>query len=280
MKKTFFVLGLCLLGSFLLAGCQGSTETSEPQTSSSHQLVKPGDVSTPPEEGDPSFYVDPVSPAVPSPAEETPEQGDTADTGVTEFGWTQHDQDEINGTTYTNSIEVSSYNGTNPRMVIPDEIEGQPVRRIYYNSFYGAEITGAVVPDSVLYIGENAFSCCKSLKSIDLGEGVQVIGNQAFYDDAALEEITLPDSVTEIGVGTFMGCTGLKTADLGSSLTSIPAAAFANCSALESVTIPESVKTIADNVFEGTNSALVIYGTAGSVAEQYASQNGIAFEAV
>ena len=223
--------------------------------------------------------MDPVKPATPSPAEETTEQEDTADTGVTEFGWTQYDQDEINGTTYTNAIEVSSYNGTNPQMVIPEEIEGQPVRRIYYNSFYEAEITGAVVPDSVLYIGENAFSYCKSLKSIDLGKGVQVIGNQAFYEAAALEEITLPDSVTEIGVGTFMGCTSLKTADLGSSLTGIPAAAFANCSALESVTIPESVKTIADNAFEGVDSALVIYGSAGSAAEQYASQNGFDFEA-
>ena len=76
-----------------------------------------------------------------------------------------------------------------------------------------------------------------------------------------------------------MGCTSLKTADLGSSLTGIPAAAFANCSALESVTIPESVKTIADNAFEGVDSALVIYGSAGSAAEQYASQNGFDFEA-
>ena len=61
-----------------------------------------------------------------------------------------------------------------------------------------------------------------------------------------------------------MGCSNLKTANLGSSLTGIPATAFANCSVLESVTIPESVKTIADNVFEGANSALVIYGSARS----------------
>lgn len=71
-----------------------------------------------------------------------------------------------------------------------------------------------------------------------------------------------------------MGCTSLKTADLGSSLTSISSAAFANCSTLE------SVKATADNAFEGADSALVIYRTAGSVAEQYAGQNGITFEAV
>ncbi|MBQ9126707.1 MAG: leucine-rich repeat protein, partial [Thermoguttaceae bacterium] len=55
--------------------------------------------------------------------------------------------------------------------------------------------------------------------------------------------------------------------------------AFANCDALKSVAIPASVREIGDEAFADCASDLTLYGAAGSVAEEYARENNLRFEA-
>lgn len=55
--------------------------------------------------------------------------------------------------------------------------------------------------------------------------------------------------------------------------------AFACCNSLTSVEIPASVKEIGYNAFAERAADLTLYGAADSVAEAYAAENGLRFEA-
>ncbi len=55
-------------------------------------------------------------------------------------------------------------------------------------------------------IGNDAFSWCSSLTSINIPEGVTSIGELAFYKCSSLTSITIPESVTSIGSSAFNYC--------------------------------------------------------------------------
>ena len=85
------------------------------------------------------------------------------------------------------------------------------------------------IPESVMSIGNNAFSYCSNLSSITIPEGVASIGSYAFFYCSNLSSITIPEGVTSIGE-----------------------LAFAFCSNLSSITIPEGVTNIGISTFEDT----------------------------
>ncbi len=106
------------------------------------------------------------------------------------------------------------------------------------------ELTSVVVPDSVLYICDFAFSGLKKLKSVTLGKSLTKIGNATFSNCSSLTGIVLPDSVTEIGKDAFGGCKKLKSVALGKSLAKIGNSAFDDCVKLAEITLPGSVTEI------------------------------------
>ncbi len=61
---------------------------------------------------------------------------------------------------------------------------------------------------------------------------VTTIGDNAFYNLAALVEVTIPDTVTVIGKHAFAGCTELTVVNLPAGMISIGEAAFARCEKL------------------------------------------------
>ena len=68
----------------------------------------------------------------------------------------------------------------------------------------------SVVPNSIVEIGELAFSGVAGLTSVDLPDGVKRIGNYAFWADEGLTSIHLAKTVVELGVGPFVGCNNIK----------------------------------------------------------------------
>lgn len=124
-------------------------------------------------------------------------------------------------------------------------------RGIARNAFDECELTSVVVPDSVLYICDFAFSGLKKLKSVTLGKSIIKIGNATFSNCSSLTGIVLPDSVTEIGKDAFSGCKKLKSVVLGKSLAKIGSFAFDDCSKLANLTIPDSVTEIGRFAFRG-----------------------------
>ena len=102
---------------------------------------------------------------------------------------------------------------------------------------HGHDITTYTIPNSVVEIGEAAFSGCGRLISV-----------------------TIPDSVTSIGYSAFNGCSRFSSVTIPNSVTSIGAKAFYNCSELKEVYCkPTTPPTGGDNMFSNNASGRKIY---------------------
>ena len=82
------------------------------------------------------------------------------------------------------------------------------------------------IPDSVVEIGEYAFSHCRELDSVIIPQGVTRIGHRAFFGCESLKSIIIPNSVTTIADQAFCFCDDLKSLELPTSVTSIGYSAF------------------------------------------------------
>lgn len=126
------------------------------------------------------------------------------------------------------------------------------------------------VPSSVKTIGQTAFGYITggtNKFSIQLEEGVETIGAEAFIGSRNLKSIEIPASVTTLGNGIFQNSTNLKTVTFAenSTLTAIPDDCF-YCtagSALSSITLPGSITSIGRGAFCGTTSLKSIHIPAG-----------------
>ena len=106
----------------------------------------------------------------------------------------------------------------------------------YEYCFYNYDgLTSVTIPNSVTYIGCDAFSGCSSLTSVTIGNSVTSIGGYAFYDCSGLTSVTIPNSVTSIEDCAFYGCGGLTSVTIGNSVTSIDERAFCGCSGLTEI---------------------------------------------
>jgi len=152
------------------------------------------------------------------------------------------------------------------------------------SAFVGRGLTSITLPESVIIIGERAFSNCTGLTSVTIGNNVTSIGAGAFigcigltnidvdsnnpnyasqngilYNKAMTEilavppsisgDITIPAGVISIGEQAFFGCTGITSVTIPGSVISIGNMAFQNCTGLTSITLPESVIIIGERAF-------------------------------
>ena len=124
-----------------------------------------------------------------------------------------------------------------------------------------------IVPDSVLRIGEYAFSSC-SLKTILLPDKMNSIGSGAFSDCTALETIALPEGLGTIESAIFAGCSSLTGVNIPFGVTTINGAAFMGCGSLTDMVIPGSVTAIGTYVFAGTGLTEITFrGDAPSIGD-------------
>ena len=84
-------------------------------------------------------------------------------------------------------------------------------------------------------IGNDAFTSCKSLKSIVIPDSVKSIGDYAFYWCTSLESIIIPDSVKSIGYGAFEYCLSFESVIIPRFVKNIGEWAFASCACLKEV---------------------------------------------
>ena len=105
------------------------------------------------------------------------------------------------------------------------------------------------IPDYVTSIGDSAFKCCESLRSIVIPDSVTSIGYCAFFGCTSLKEVAIPSSVTSIGEMAFQYCRSLTDIAIPDSVTSIGNNAFKFCFSLRSIIIPDGVTSIGNNAF-------------------------------
>ena len=115
------------------------------------------------------------------------------------------------------------------------------------NAFSYNTLPFIAIPDSVTSIGDSAFEVVK-LTSVIIPNSVTSIGENAFARNQ-LTSVIIPSSVTSIGDSAFTG-NSLTSVVIPDGVTSIGHVAFAG-NGLTSVTIPDSVTSIGDTAFAG-----------------------------
>ncbi|GHU55739.1 hypothetical protein FACS1894132_12260 [Clostridia bacterium] len=140
----------------------------------------------------------------------------------------------------------------------------------------GNKRTEYVIPDSVINIGDCAFSECYYLVSIIIPNSVMSIDRDAFRNCASLISLVIPNGVTNILDGVFIGCVSLTIFVIPDNITSIGHWAFLNCRSLISIVIPNSVTSINSNSFE-TCENIVVSCYSNSYAENYCIENNISY---
>lgn len=139
------------------------------------------------------------------------------------------------------------------------------------------------VPEMVQHIGPFAFSYVTALKEVQLGDGIQSVGDLAFScSDKKTLRVSLPPAIVSIGVQAFGRCTfpdvlvlpgsikefgshafyaaTFKELVIHEGITTVPAAAFAENKSLETVTLPASVSAIEQYAFSDCIRLKVVHG--------------------
>ena len=114
---------------------------------------------------------------------------------------------------------------------------------------FRAVIKAVNIEQGVENIGNEAFDGCSSLTSVTIPNSVKTIGDFAFDGCSSLTSVTIPDSVVTIGDNAFDGCENLESVSLPANLTSIGEFAFCYCKSLKALTIPSRVSTLGGFVF-------------------------------
>ena len=153
---------------------------------------------------------------------------------------------EINGTDLRMIREMAVINyidDTHGNLSVLDLSEAKIVKGgdCYYKGYYTSNDV----------IGDNAFSGCYGLTSLNLPAGITSIGSRAFHGCSGLTSLNLPAGITSIGNGAFQGCSGLTSLNLPAGITSIGAFAFWGCSGLTSLNLPAGITWIDDHAFDG-----------------------------
>ncbi len=115
-------------------------------------------------------------------------------------------------------------------LVVPSHFDSYPVVEIADRALRDMyRMQTLTLPDTLIYIGDEAFDNCGALLSVEIPEGVVYIGDSAFAGDDSLSEVKLPKTLVYIG-----------------------GHAFAYCKALAEFEVPEGVRFFGSKVLRDT----------------------------
>lgn len=110
------------------------------------------------------------------------------------------------------------------------------VTAIGEGAFFGSGVSNIYIPESVVIIGNSAFSMCKDLSSI-----------------------TIPSGVTEIADGLLSGCSFISTINITGNVTRIGESAFNGTIRLQKIILPASITYIGERAFTNASTNAIIY---------------------
>ena len=143
-------------------------------------------------------------------------------------------------------ISITEYNGTESIVIIPSEIDGQQVKRIYFRAFL-----------------ENEY-----VQEVYISEGIEIIDANAFYHCANLKKVQFPTTLKYIGSEAFKWCS-LEKIVIPEGVETIRSRAFGSCESLEHVVIPNSVDVLYPGIFYGSDNieSIVFYNPNTEIQE-------------
>ena len=171
-------------------------------------------------------------------------------------------------------VQINGYNGTASDLVIPDEIDGQPVTRIGPQAFLDCETIRTVqLPSHLVEIGDMAFGYLELEGILVLPNTLETVGSHAFAS-SNLTGLVIRSSC-KLGVNAFSNISELEFIYVTEgSNPDIGTAVFSYDKGCTVALFPASMNTIKDETFNACTQ-LVIYTKPGSFAEEYARRNFI-----
>ena len=137
-----------------------------------------------------------------------------------------------------------AYLGSNPAyVVIPGYV------KTVADVFYADErIEEVVISEGVQQIGDSAFFGCTALERVEVPDSVKKIGDWAFYGCPKLRDVNIPDGA-EVCDYSFGACEKLRSVTV--NCEKVGSGAFEYCTRLSSVTLGKNVKTVGHYAFYG-----------------------------
>lgn len=153
---------------------------------------------------------------------------------------------EINGSDIYTTKDGIIYNKDMTKLIVcPCGLTGDikiadSVVAINDSAFEDSLVKSVIIPNSVKTIGKEAFSNCKELESVIIGNNVELLGYGCFYGAISLKEIEIPGSVRFIPQHAFSFCIGLNNLILHEGTKTIDESIL-NGTPLKHLEIPKSV---------------------------------------
>lgn len=198
MKKFICLFALIIL---LLVGCTQTPASSKSESSSSSQ----------------SSLIESI----------TPSSSVTSDSNIKA-------NDEYKYEIVDSGVTIVEYLLNKENVVVPDTIDGYPVK----------------------VIGKRAFVGCNNVKTLKLPDSIEVIGRSAF-ESTGIKEFVFPPKVTVISECVFYE-SKLKKVTLPEHVQVIEGGAF-GLTRLTEIFIPDSVTTFDDDFHECSRSLIIFY---------------------
>ena len=175
----------------------------------------------------------------------------------------------VGNSTYTytiltdDTVKITKYKGTDESIVIPSEIDGKKVTVIGNSAFYGFKsLKNIEIPDGITSIENYAFCQCWSITSLSVPESVTSIGTGAFRFCGDLKEIKLPSNLTVLSDSLFGADANLEYITFGDAektdtviipetVQKIGNYVFMNCEKIKNINLPANLKSIGKTCFQG-----------------------------
>ena len=110
-------------------------------------------------------------------------------------------------------------------------------------AFSDTQVTKVTLPNSIKYIGSEAFRGSQYLQEVVLNEGLTEIGERAFMECPELTTINIPSTITVLPRKIFRDCPKLKTLTLPEGITNLEIEALYK-SGIETLTIPSTCTSL------------------------------------
>lgn len=127
-----------------------------------------------------------------------------------------------------------------------------------------------IIPDGVETVGDEAFYRCRKVTSVEIPNSVITVGSYAFNGCNALKNVKLSESMSEISHN-MLSFTAIEEIDIPASVTIVNRDAFHGCASLTSLVCPSSLKVIEEYAFCGCSSLKDIEFNEGLISIEYCS---------
>lgn len=135
------------------------------------------------------------------------------------------------------------------------------------------------IHSKVSEIGFEQFLHCTYLVEVIIDNGPKLISQYAFGGCTSLRRIRIPSSIWYVDMGAFCQCESLAELDLGDGVIAVGDRICTRCTQLREIKIPPSTILIDKDALD-YSPVKTIQGILGSCAEDFAKQEGIAFQAI